>query len=182
MAMCSAAWPLATPSAPEPSSSAATRSSNTATVGIGDAAVDVAADLEVEQARGMVDVAEDEGRRLVDRHGPRAGDRVGMLARMQRQRVGLEEFGVDHGVSLLGGPAAVGDELRALHVGRGVRGEEHGEAGDLLGRGELELRLLLGQQVAARLLDGDALRLGARPRSASAPAASAPSRGRSRCR
>ena len=34
MAICSAAWPLATPSAPEPSSSAATRSSNTATVGL----------------------------------------------------------------------------------------------------------------------------------------------------
>jgi len=34
MAMCSADWPLATPNAPEPSSSAATRSSNTATVGL----------------------------------------------------------------------------------------------------------------------------------------------------
>ena len=42
---------------------------------IGDAAVDVAADLEVEQARGMVDVAEDERRRLVDRHRARAGRR-----------------------------------------------------------------------------------------------------------
>ena len=28
---------------------------------------------------------------------------------------------------LLGGPAAVGHELRALHVGGGVRGEEHGQ-------------------------------------------------------
>ena len=67
--------------------------------GIGDAAVDVAADLEVEQARGMIDVAEHEGRRLVDRHGARAGDRIGMLAGMQGQRVGLQELGFDHGAS-----------------------------------------------------------------------------------
>ena len=66
---------------------------------IGDAAVDVAADLEVEQARGMVDVAEHEGRRLVDRHRPRAGDRIGMLAGMQGQRIGLQELGFDHDAS-----------------------------------------------------------------------------------
>ena len=69
--------------------------------GIGDAAVDVAADLEIEQARGVVDVAEHEGRRLVDRHGPRAGDGIGMLAGMQRQRVGLQELGVGHGIFLI---------------------------------------------------------------------------------
>ncbi len=66
---------------------------------IGDAAVDVAADLEVEQAGGMVDVAKHEGRRLVDRHRPRAGDGIRVLAGMQGQRVGLEELGVGHGIS-----------------------------------------------------------------------------------
>ena len=69
--------------------------------GVGDAAVNVAADFEIEQARGMVDIAEHEGRRLVDRYGPRAGDRVGMLAGMQRQRIGLEELGVGHGIFLI---------------------------------------------------------------------------------
>ena len=64
--------------------------------GIGDAAVDVAADFEVEQAGGVIDVAEDERGRLVDRHRPRAGDGIGMLAGVQRQRVGLQELGVDH--------------------------------------------------------------------------------------
>ncbi len=69
--------------------------------GIGDAAINVAADFEIEQAGGVVDVAEHEGCRLVDRHGPRAGDGIGMLAGMQRQGVGLQELGVGHGIFLI---------------------------------------------------------------------------------
>ena len=72
--------------------------------GIGDAAVDMAADLEVEQAGGVLDIAEDIGGRLVDRHGARAGHRIGPLARMQRECVKLEEIGVGH-EALPGGAA-----------------------------------------------------------------------------
>jgi hypothetical protein len=63
---------------------------------IGDAAVYVAADLEVEQAGGVLDVAEDVARRLVDRHRARTRHRIGPLAGVQGQRVELQEIGVGH--------------------------------------------------------------------------------------
>ena len=52
-----------------------------------DAGVDVAELLQAEQRGGMVDVVEDEGRRLVDRRRARAGRRVGLRAGMDGQRV-----------------------------------------------------------------------------------------------
>ena len=55
IARCSAAWPLAVAIAPTPPSSAATRSSNTATVGIRDARIHVAGALHVEERRGVVE-------------------------------------------------------------------------------------------------------------------------------
>ena len=55
---------------------------------VGDAGVDVAGALQVEQRRGVVGVLEHVGRGLVDRHRARAGHRVGLLAGMQAQ--GLE--------------------------------------------------------------------------------------------
>ena len=51
-----------------------------------DPRVDVAELLEGEQVRRVVGVFEDVGGRLVNRHGPRAGGRVGDLAGVQRQR------------------------------------------------------------------------------------------------
>ena len=86
----SAAWPVAVASAARPPSIAAMRSSNTATVGIRDARVDVAEGLQVEQARRVVGGVEDERGRLVDRHRARAGRRVGDLPGVQAQRLDAE--------------------------------------------------------------------------------------------
>ena len=58
IARCSAAWPLAVAIAPTPPSSAAMRSSSTAHGRIGDARIDVARALHVEQRRRVVGVAE----------------------------------------------------------------------------------------------------------------------------
>ena len=55
---------------------------------IGDARVDVAGALEVEQPGGMIGVVEQVRRGLVDRHRARTRDRIGMLPGMQAQ--GLE--------------------------------------------------------------------------------------------
>jgi hypothetical protein len=63
-----AAWPDAAASAARPPSSAATRSSKTATVGLPTARVDVAEGLQVEQARRVLGRIEDVGGGLVDRH------------------------------------------------------------------------------------------------------------------
>ena len=54
---------------------------------IRDAAVDVARALHVEQRRSVLAVFEHERGRQVDRHGARAGGRVGRGAGMQRERV-----------------------------------------------------------------------------------------------
>ena len=64
-------WPLAVATAPTPPSRAATRSSSTAT-GVGGEmrGVDVAGDLQVEQAGGVVGVFAGVRRGEVDRHGP----------------------------------------------------------------------------------------------------------------
>jgi hypothetical protein len=65
--------------------------------GVGDAAVDVAGALEIEQGGRLVDVAEDIGRGLVDRHGACPSRRVWLLAGMQAEGVEAQEFGVGHG-------------------------------------------------------------------------------------
>ena len=63
---------------------------------IGQAHIDIAESLQVEQARGVLGVLEDIGRRLVNRYRARAGDRVGDLPRVQAK--GLDaEFSVSHG-------------------------------------------------------------------------------------
>ena len=54
------------------------------------ARIDVAEGLQVEQARRVVGAVEDEARRLVDRQRARAGRRVGDLAGVDRQGLGLE--------------------------------------------------------------------------------------------
>ncbi len=55
-----------------------------------DARIDVAGALEVEEGGGMVRIAKHIGGRLVDRHRPRAGRRVGLLAGMEAERAILE--------------------------------------------------------------------------------------------
>ena len=52
-----------------------------------DAGVDVAEGLQPEQRGGMVGIVEDEGGRLVDRRGARAGRRIGLGAGMDGERV-----------------------------------------------------------------------------------------------
>ena len=52
-----------------------------------DAGVDVAEGLQPEQRGGVVGIVEDEGRRLVDRRGARAGRRIGLGAGMDGERV-----------------------------------------------------------------------------------------------
>ena len=96
MARWSAAWPLAVQTAPTPPSSAAIRSSSTATVGIADAAVDVPGGSRLKSAGGLIGVAEDIGRRLIDRHRAGAGQRVDHLPGMERQRVELRKLRIDH--------------------------------------------------------------------------------------
>ena len=51
-----------------------------------DARVDVPELLERKQVGRVLSIFEHEGGRLVNRHGPRAGGRIGHLAGMQRQR------------------------------------------------------------------------------------------------
>ena len=74
---------------------------------VGDAGVDVAGALEVEQRGGMVGVLEDVGRCLVDRNGARAGDRIGVLAGMQAQCFESGRLRSGHDV-LVGGPPILG--------------------------------------------------------------------------
>ena len=62
--------------------------------GVGDARVDVAEALQVEQRGGMVDVVEHEGGGLVDRRGARTGGRIGRGAGVDRQ--GLETVLLAH--------------------------------------------------------------------------------------
>ena len=68
--------------------------------GVGDARVDVPAALHVEERRGVVRVAEHEGRGEIDRNRARAGDRIGPLSGVQAERVELERSGCGHGVLL----------------------------------------------------------------------------------
>ena len=67
---------------------------------VGQARVDVAEGLQVEQARGVIGAVEDEARRLVDRQGPGARRRVRNLPGVDRQGLGLKAA-VGHGRSRL---------------------------------------------------------------------------------
>ena len=55
--------------------------------GVGDAGIDVAEGLEIEQSRGVLDVVEDIGRRLIDRRRARAGGGIRLGAGMDGERV-----------------------------------------------------------------------------------------------
>ena len=66
---------------------------------VGNARVDVAGAFQVEQPGGVIGIVEHVGRRLVDRDGARAGDRIGMLPGMQAQ--GLERRGFWSGHAFL---------------------------------------------------------------------------------
>ena len=79
-----------------------------------DARIDVARARQVEQRGRLVGVAEDVGRGLVDRHGARAGRRVGPVAGVDRARVETMELGLDHDVP----PGARGLAARTLHSAR----------------------------------------------------------------
>src|SRR4029077_12006354 len=63
---------------------------------------------------------------------------------------------------LLRAPAAVDRQRRAGHRRGAVAAQEHGQRGDLLRRREIEHRLLLADQIVARLLRRDPWRLAAR--------------------
>ncbi len=63
---------------------------------IGDARIDVARALHVEQRRGVIAVRKDERRGLVDRRRARAGGGVGRRARVQRERVEAVRLGLGH--------------------------------------------------------------------------------------
>ncbi|MDT4866356.1 hypothetical protein FQZ97_1012060 [compost metagenome] len=73
--------------------------------GVGEARVDVAEGLQVEQTGGVFGAVEDEAGGLVDRQGARAGGGIGDLAGVDGERFGLK-VAVGHGVSpaLAGGP------------------------------------------------------------------------------
>ena len=76
-----------------------------------DAGVDVAEDAQPEQVGGVLRVVEHVARRRVDRHGARVGRRVGRLAGVDRQGVGL----VRHGRA----PREVGNEKARTALGSG---------------------------------------------------------------
>ena len=76
---------------------------------VGDARIDVPGALQVEQAGRVLGVVEHVGRGLVDRHGARAGGRIGPLAGMQRERVEARTARRGHGAISLRKPA------RTLH-------------------------------------------------------------------
>ena len=81
-----AAWPDATASAPVPPSMRGDALLENVGGRVHQARVDVAEFLQGEQIRGVVGALEDVGGRLVNRHGARAGGRIGDLAGVQRQR------------------------------------------------------------------------------------------------
>jgi len=64
---------------------------------VGDARVEVAADLQVEESGGVVHGVEHERRGLVDGHGPGSRGGVGLLACVQGACVESREVGFDHG-------------------------------------------------------------------------------------
>ena len=60
--------------------------------GIGYARIDMTGAFQIEQSCGMIGAVKNIGRRLIDRHRPRAGHRVGLLPSMQAQRVKFQEI------------------------------------------------------------------------------------------
>ena len=86
-----AAWPEAVQQAAVPPSSAAIALLEHRDRGVGQARVDVAELLQIEQGGRVVDVVEHVGGGLVDRDRPGAGGRIGLGAGVHRQ--GLEAVG-----------------------------------------------------------------------------------------
>ena len=79
---------------------------------VGDPAVDVALALEIEESGCVFDVAEQIGRGLVDRNGSGPEVRVWLVAGMQRQRLEVQEFRVDHSTLLAFGAQPTVRRLR----------------------------------------------------------------------
>ena len=68
---------------------------------IGDARIDVAERLEIEQSGGMLNVVEDKGRGLINRRGARARRGVGLRAGMNGKRVEARRSLCAHSLMLL---------------------------------------------------------------------------------
>ena len=81
---------------------------------VGDARIDVAGAFEVEQRGGVIGVLEHVRGGLVDRHGARAGRRIGVLAGVQAQRLEGGRFRSRHAV-ILRGRRAVGNATLEKH-------------------------------------------------------------------
>ena len=95
IAVTSAAWPVAQASAERAAFDRGHALLEHRHGRVGDARVDVAEGLQVEQARRVVGRVEHERGGLVDRRGARAGGRVRDLAGVQAQRFDAE-FAIRH--------------------------------------------------------------------------------------
>ena len=83
---------------------------------IGNSRIDVPGAFEIEQRGGVIGILKDVGRRLIDRHGARAGHGIRMLAGVQAQRFKRGRLWRGH-VEL----ARSGSEARFCHkIGGGV--------------------------------------------------------------
>ena len=95
---------------------------------IGNAAVDVAGPLQVEQPRGVIAVFENVGCRLIDRDRPGAGGRVDLLPAVQRQGVEFQELGIGHpGASFSRDPCRDPKNAGSLHNFPGGHAQNHGK-------------------------------------------------------
>jgi hypothetical protein len=81
----------------------------------------VAGPFEVEERRRMIGILEDEGRRLVDRHRPRAGRLVGDLPRMQAERLEAGRFWRGHDRNSTADAAQCGHDAAILSVAHGAK-------------------------------------------------------------
>ena len=84
---CSAAWPLAVAIAADAALERRDAFLQHRIGRVGDARIHVAGAFHVEQRRGVIGIAEDEGGGEVDRRRARAGVRVGRLSGVQAERV-----------------------------------------------------------------------------------------------
>ena len=143
---------------------------------VGDARVDVAEGLQVEQARRVLGRVEHERGGLVDRRGARAGGRIRDLPGVQAKRLDAE-FAVSHGDStgagsLLGSVSGQASGARARGGAAVLGGRDadlvQEEAGEVALRGEAELGRHLGDlalpggQARDRGLDAQHVEVGAR--------------------
>ena len=91
--MICAAWPEEQQTAPRAAFEGRDAFGERLQGGVGQAGIDVADFLQVEEPCGAVGIAERIGRGLVDRHLPRAGGRVRLGAGMDLKRVETELSG-----------------------------------------------------------------------------------------